>query len=113
MYSYLKVTLNRQALEAAIARQNLSWKELAYELGISSNYLSLVICGSKKPSAAMRRRFLKFFREYTFDQLFTLEEDRNADRITSKRLRKRPADTSSVDCPGSPEESGQPTKLTN
>jgi len=77
MYTKLTITLNRPFLEAAIARSNLSRKELARELGVSSNYLSSVICGSKNPSAGMRRRLLTFFRDCTFDDLFILKEPPN------------------------------------
>lgn len=77
MSKYFKVTLNRQNLEAGIIRHNLSRKELAYELGVSRNYLASVIYGAKEPSAAMRNRFLKYFTEYTFDDLFVIEKSSN------------------------------------
>ena len=75
MPQYFKVTLNRQKLEAGIIRHNLSHKELAKELGVSRAYLASIICGARAPSGAMRNRFLKYFTEYTFDDLFILEKN--------------------------------------
>lgn len=71
----LKVILNRNYLERAVTRRNLSRRGLASELGVSRCYLSRVICGRIEPSAAIRQRLLDFFKDCTFDDLFTIEED--------------------------------------
>jgi len=71
----MRVRLNRPKLEVAIARRNLSRKELARELSISRSLLSQVISGKKEPSSMVRRRLLEYFRDYTFDDLFAIEED--------------------------------------
>lgn len=71
----LKVSLNRRNFEKVVTRRNLSRKKLAHDLEISRCYLSRVICGNVEPSAAMRQRLLNFFKDCTFDDLFTIEED--------------------------------------
>lgn len=71
----LKVSLNQKNLERAITRRNLSEKKLAHDLEVSRCYLSRIICGEVKPSAAMRQRLLDFFKDCTFDDLFIIDED--------------------------------------
>ncbi|MBM3299321.1 MAG: helix-turn-helix transcriptional regulator [Deltaproteobacteria bacterium] len=71
----IKVVLNRNCLEKAVTRRNLSRKGLAHELGVSRCYLSRVIWGKAEPSAAIRQRLLDYFKDCTFDDLFTIEED--------------------------------------
>jgi transcriptional regulator with XRE-family HTH domain len=71
----LTVILNRNCFDKAITRRNLSCKGLAHELGVSRCYLSRVISGKIEPSAAIRQRLLDFFKDCTFDDLFTIEED--------------------------------------
>ena len=67
--------LNRNYIERAITRRNLSRKGFAYELGVSRCYLSRIICGKVEPSAAIRQRLLDYLKDCTFDDLFTIEED--------------------------------------
>jgi len=74
------VGLKREAFEVAITRRNLSQKGLAERLQISRSYLSEIVRGKRKASAAMRERFLGYFQEYTFDDLFIIEEGGNGDR---------------------------------
>ncbi|MFC2040964.1 helix-turn-helix transcriptional regulator [Chloroflexota bacterium] len=76
----VRVGLKREAFEVAITRRNLSQKGLAERLHISRSYLSEIVRGKRKPSAAMRERFLEYFREYTFDDLFIIEKGGNGDR---------------------------------
>ena len=71
----LKVVLNRNNIEKAITRRNLSRKGFAYELGVSRCYLSRIICGRVEPSAAIRQRLLDYLQDFTFDDLFTIEEN--------------------------------------
>ncbi len=71
----LKVVLNRNNFEKAVTRRNLSRKGLAQELGVSRCYLSRVVCGRIEPSAAIRQRLLEYFKDHTFDDLFTIEEN--------------------------------------
>ena len=70
----VSVGLRKEAFEIAITRRNLSQKKLAEKLNISRSYLSEIVRGKRKPSAAIRERFLEYFREYAFDDLFIIEE---------------------------------------
>jgi putative transcriptional regulator len=76
----VRVSLKRSIFDIAITRRNLSQKELARELGISRALLSQVVGGKKEPSAMMRKRLLEYFQEYSFDDLFNIEEGDNDDR---------------------------------
>ena len=76
----VRVGLKKEAFEVAITRRNLSQKGLAERLHISRSYLSEIVRGKRNPSAAMRERFLEYFREYTFDDLFVIEKGDNGDR---------------------------------
>jgi hypothetical protein len=69
----LKVYLNRLSLEKAMARHNLTRKELAYEVALSRSHFSRVICGKEELSATVRQKLQKIFPEYTFDDLFKIE----------------------------------------
>lgn len=70
----VRVGLRREAFEIAITRRNLSQKRLAERLRISRSYLSEIVRGKRKPSAVMRERLLEHFPEYSFDDLFVIEE---------------------------------------
>ncbi len=80
----VRVSLNRQALEIAITRRNISQNALAQKLGVSKSYLSQVITGKREPSASMRRRILEYLRDYTFDDLFILEAGNDGDGSKSE-----------------------------
>ena len=71
----MKVVLNKSALDKAITRRNLSLKIFASEIGISRSHLSRVVWGKIEPSCALRKRLLEYFKEYKFDDLFTIVED--------------------------------------
>ncbi len=75
----VRVGLKREAFEVAITRRNLSQKGLAEKLLISRSYLSEIVRGKRKPSATIRERFLEYFREYAFDDLFIIEDGKNGD----------------------------------
>jgi transcriptional regulator with XRE-family HTH domain len=76
----VSVGLRREAFEIAITRRNLSQKRLAEKLSISRSYLSEIVRGKRKPSAAIRERFLEYFKEYVFDDLFIIEGCDNGDQ---------------------------------
>ena len=76
----IKIFINQSAIETAIARKNLSRKELANHMGVSRYYLGRIINGKIKPSCGMRQRLLEYFKEHTFDDLFTIEELKNDQR---------------------------------
>ena len=66
--------MNPKAFWGAVARQNVSQNELAVKLGISSGYMSQLVCGTRCPSPRLRRRMLDFLGPLTFDDLFIVEE---------------------------------------
>jgi transcriptional regulator with XRE-family HTH domain len=76
----LRVNLKRDAFEIAITRRNLSQKRLAEKLHISRSYLSEIVTGKRPASAFMRQRLMDYLRDYTFDDLFIIEENNNGDR---------------------------------
>ena len=75
----IKVKVNRQVLEVALTRKNLSHRDLAELIGFSRSHLSHIINGKKAPSPMMRRLILEHFRDYTFDDLFIIEDGNNGD----------------------------------
>jgi putative transcriptional regulator len=75
----VRVSLRRPIFDIAITRRNLSQKDLARELGISRALLSQVVGGKKEPSAMIRKRLLEYFQEYSFDDLFIIDEGGNGD----------------------------------
>jgi len=76
----VRVRLNRTALEVAITRENLSQRDLADRIGFSRSHLSHIISGRREPSPFFRRRLMEHFKEFTFDDLFTIEENGNGNR---------------------------------
>jgi transcriptional regulator with XRE-family HTH domain len=76
----IKIIINETALETAIARTNLSHKQLALHMGISRCYLSRILNGKEEPSSGMRQRLLDYFKDCTFDDLFIIEENKNGQR---------------------------------
>lgn len=70
----LKVRVNAKALWGAIARQNITQNELARRLGVSSSYISQLVCGTRCPSPNLRRRMLELLPPLTVDDLFIVED---------------------------------------
>jgi len=75
----VSVKLNRQAFEVAMTKKNLSQRDLAEKIGFSRSHVSHVINGRREPSPMMRRLILEKLRDYTFDDLFLIEESNNGD----------------------------------
>ncbi len=71
----IRVKVNRNAFEIALNRKNLSQRDLAEMIGFSRAHLSHIINGRRKPSPMMRRVILQHLLEYTFDDLFIIEEN--------------------------------------
>ncbi|APV43623.1 Helix-turn-helix domain-containing protein [Dehalogenimonas formicexedens] len=70
-----RVVLNRDNLEKAMLRRNLSCKLLAGKIGLSPSYLSRIITGKQNPTASVRQTLLDYFKTYSFDDLFTIQEN--------------------------------------
>ena len=75
----VKVKLNRTVFEVAMTRKNLSQRDLAEKIGFSRSHVSHIINGRREPSPAMRRLILEHLREYTFDDLFIIEDGKNGE----------------------------------
>ena len=71
----INVKVNRNAFETALSRKNLSQRDLAEMIGFSRAHLSHIINGRREPSPMMRRVILQHLPEYTFDDLFIIEEN--------------------------------------
>ncbi|MCL0057741.1 helix-turn-helix domain-containing protein [Dehalococcoidales bacterium] len=70
----LRVRVNSKTLWDAIARQNISQNELARRLGITSGYMSQLVCGTRCPSPRLRRNMLELLDSLTFDDLFIIDD---------------------------------------
>jgi len=75
----VKVSLNRQALEVAMTRKNLSQRDLAEKIHFSRSHLSHIINGKREPSPLMRRLILEQLKGYTFDDLFVIENGKSGE----------------------------------
>ncbi|QYY58480.2 helix-turn-helix transcriptional regulator [Dehalococcoides mccartyi] len=61
-----------------MSRKNLSQRDLAEKIGFSRSHLSHIINGRREPSPVLRRLILEYLPEYTFDDLFTIENGNGA-----------------------------------
>ncbi len=71
----IKVKLNQTAVMRAIARRNMSQNMLAIRAGISSGYISQIMCGTRNPSPAVRQKLQEILQPLTFDDIVIIEED--------------------------------------
>lgn len=75
-----KVVLNKQYIEKAMLRHNLSRKLLAMRVGITPSYLSRILSGKQTPTAAVRQMLLDYFKGSSFDDLFFIQENGDGER---------------------------------
>ena len=68
----VKVKLKSGVIENILAHKNLSQNGLAGKLGISSGYISQLLNGKRLPSPEMREKFLTYFNDLGFDDLFEI-----------------------------------------
>lgn len=66
------VKLNNNELKLQLARKNMSQNWLAQRLGVTSGYISQLMCGVRNPSPRLREKIMKLFPECDFDELFTI-----------------------------------------
>ena len=71
----VRVKINKHAFEIALSKKNLSQRDLAELIGFSRSHVSYIINGRREPSPVLRRLILKHLPEYTFDDLFVIEEN--------------------------------------
>jgi len=76
----IRVRLNQSAVLRAIARRNISQNMLAIRSGISSGYISQIMCGTRNPSPAVRQKLQDILKPLTFDDIFITEESENGSK---------------------------------
>ena len=69
-----RVRLNSNRVWAILDRLNMTQNELARLVGTSSSYLSQLMSGHRRPSAAFRKKLMDALGVADFDDLFILEE---------------------------------------
>ena len=69
-----RVRLDPQKVWALLNRLNMTQNELARLLDTSSSYLSQLMSGKRRPSAAFRKRMMDVLGVTDFDDLFYLED---------------------------------------
>jgi len=78
----IRVKLNQVAVLHAIARRNMSQNMLAIRTGISSGYISQIMCGTRNPSPVVRQKLQDVLQPLTFDDIFIIEENGENDSHT-------------------------------
>ena len=76
----IRVRLNQTAVLRAIARRNMSQNMLAIRAGISSGYISQIMCGTRYPSPKVREKLQSVLMPLTFDDIFIIEESNNGSK---------------------------------
>lgn len=75
------VKLKALDLKKYLARRNMSQNSFAQKIGVSSGYMSQILCGERNPSPTVRERILDALNssqklrgqpEYRFDDLFLI-----------------------------------------
>ena len=69
-----RVRLDPQKVWALLDRLNMTQNDLAGLLETSSSYLSQLMSGKRRPSAAFRKRMMDALGVADFDDLFYLED---------------------------------------
>ena len=69
----IRVRMNQTAILHAIARRNMSQNMLAIRAGISSGYISQLMCGTRYPSPRVREKLQNVLTPLTFDDIFIIE----------------------------------------
>ncbi len=70
----IKVKLNRNAIQVAMAKRNMSQNMLAIRVGISSGYISQLMSETRYASPKLRQTIIETLRPLTFDDIFIIEE---------------------------------------
>jgi len=76
----IRVRMNQAAVLRAIARRNMSQNMLAIRAGISSGYISQIMCGTRYPSPKVREKLQSVLMPLTFDDIFIIEESNNGSK---------------------------------
>ena len=70
----MTVKLNDSEMKLQLARKNMSQNWLAQSLGVTSGYMSQLMCGVRNPSPKLRERIMELLPECSFDDLFILND---------------------------------------
>jgi len=70
----IRVKVNKIAVEKEIARRNMTQNHLALKAGITSGYISQLMCGLRHPSPETREKLQNALHPLTFDDIFIIEE---------------------------------------
>jgi transcriptional regulator with XRE-family HTH domain len=70
----IRVRVNQDAVQIAMAKRNMSQNMLAIRAGISSGYISQLMCGTRYPSPKVRQKILDVL-GMDFDDVFIIERD--------------------------------------
>jgi len=70
----MKVYLRNRKIRKRLIRENKSQNWFAYELKVSSGYMSQLMDGSRNPSPKLRERITDIFPDCEFDDLFIIKE---------------------------------------
>ncbi len=76
----IRVKLNRVVVMRTIARRNMSQNMLAIRAGISSGYISQIMCGTRNPSPSVRQKLQDALNPLTFNDIFIIEESENGSK---------------------------------
>ncbi len=76
-----RVMLNTNNLEKAMLRNNLNYSGLAKAVGVSRSHFSKIVHGQYEPSPFFRQQLLDYFKGCKFDDLFTIEEITDDERV--------------------------------
>ncbi len=76
----IRVRMNQAAVLRAIARRNMSQNMLAIRAGVSSGYISQIMCGTRYPSPKVREKLQSVLMPLTFDDIFIIEESNNGSK---------------------------------
>ncbi len=68
----IRTRLKGAELSRLLARKNKSQNWLAMRIGVTSGYLSQLICGIRFPSGSVRERLQAEFMDASFDDLFEI-----------------------------------------
>jgi len=73
--AFMKVLLKSKEIKKILIRKNKSQNWFAHKLEVSSGYMCQLMNRLRNPSPKLRERIMKELPEYTWDELFKIEEE--------------------------------------
>ena len=71
----MKTFLKKTTIEEILIRKNKSQNWLAFQIEVSTGYMSQLMDGSRCPSAKVRERVMKKLPGFCFDDLFEIRKN--------------------------------------